>query len=182
MEWRKTKISENYEVSNTGLVRTCDRYIKTKGGSKRLCKGCILKPYADKDGYLRVGIHIEGKQITRGVHQLVAETFIPNDEGLPVIDHINGNNQDNNVENLRWCTVCDNNSTEIAKSRKSNAAYSRIDNKVKIRQYSTDGEPIKDFNSSMDIQRELGFDRSSIIRVCQGKQKTSYGYKWGYLD
>lgn len=32
MEWRKTKISENYEVSNTGLVRTCDRYVKTKGG------------------------------------------------------------------------------------------------------------------------------------------------------
>ena len=178
MEWRTTTISDYYEVSDNGLVRSIDHYVNSKGGSVRLAKGKLLKQYPDRDGYFRVGIN--GTPV--GVHQLVAMAFIPNPNNLPIVHHINGNNQDNMVENLEWSSVLHNNSEDIARKRKSDAAFSRTDNKVKIRQYSIDGEPIKDFNSSMDIQRELGFDRSSVIRVCQGKQKTSYGYKWVYMD
>ena len=49
-------------------------------------------------GYLQVGIN--GKNYR--VHRLIAETFIPNPEGLREIDHINRNPSDNRVENLRW--------------------------------------------------------------------------------
>lgn len=177
MEWKTTTISNYYEVSNNGLVRSIDRYVDSKGGSKRLAKGKLLKQYPDKDGYFRVGIN--GTPV--GVHKLVALAFIPNPNNLPIVHHINGNNQDNRVENLEWSTVLHNNSEPIARKRKSEGAFKRKDNKKKIRQYSFDGEPIKEFNCLMDIERELGFDRSSIIRVCQGKQKTSYGYKWGYM-
>lgn len=38
------------------------------------------------------------------IHRLVAETFIPNPNNYSDVDHINGNTQDNRVENLRWCT------------------------------------------------------------------------------
>ena len=182
MKWNKTKVSEYYEVSDTGIVKSCDKLVNCKGGSKRLCKGKELKPYQDDDGYYRVGIHCNGKCYTVGVHKLVAEAFIPNPDNKPCIDHINGNRQDNRVENLRWCTVEENNAFELARDRKREAAFKRKDNKVKIRQYSLNGDFIKDFNSSMDVERELGFDRSSIIRVCQGKQKTSYGFKWKYYD
>ena len=182
MEWRRTTISNDYEVSDNGLVRSIDHYVNSKGGSRRLAKGRMLTQYPDKDGYFRVGIHIDGKQTTIGVHKLVAEAFIPNTDNLPVIHHINGNNQDNRAENLEWTTVLYNNSEDIARKRKSESAFKRTDNKKKIRQYTLDDEPIKDFNCSMDIQRELGFDRSAIIRCCQGKQKTSYEYKWDYLD
>lgn len=182
MIWRKTHLSNFYEVSDTGLIKSVDRYVSSKCGSKRLAPGKILKLTEDEDGYYRVGIHCNGKCHTVGVHKLVAEAFIPNPDNKPCIDHINGNRQDNRVENLRWCTVEENNAFELARDRKREAAFKRKDNKVKIRQYSLNGEFIKDFNSSMDIERELGFDRSSIIRVCQGKQKTSYGYNWKYLD
>lgn len=181
MEWRKTRF-DFYEVSDEGLVRSVDRVVNSKGGGTRLCKGRILKQVQDKDGYYTVCIHDRGRQFPMFVHRLVAEAFIPNVEKLPIIHHINGNNQDNNVSNLMWATILFNNSEDIAKKRKSEAAYKRADNKVKIRQYSLDGKFIKEFKSSMDIQRELGFDRSSVTRVCQGKQKTSYGFKWVYLD
>lgn len=41
---------------------------------------------------------------TYRVHRIVAETFIPNPEEKPEIDHINRNPSDNRVENLRWVT------------------------------------------------------------------------------
>ena len=42
------------------------------------------------------------------VHRIVAETFIPNPENKPYIDHINQIRNDNNIENLRWATVAEN--------------------------------------------------------------------------
>lgn len=38
------------------------------------------------------------------VHVLVAKAFIPNPEGLPEVDHLNGDRSDNRVGNLRWAS------------------------------------------------------------------------------
>lgn len=55
-------------------------------------------------GYLYV--RIKGKAYY--VHRLVAETFIPNPDNLPEVDHINRNKSCNSVVagvcNLRWCS------------------------------------------------------------------------------
>ena len=181
MEWRKTKY-EFYEVSDEGLVRSVDKIVNSKGGSKRLCKGRVLRMTEDKDGYYTVCIHDKGEQFPIFVHRLVAEAFIPNIEDLPIVDHKNGNKQDNRLENLRWFTIHQNNSTEIARKRKSVSAFKRKDNKKKIIQYSINGDLIADYDSTMEAERNTNVNHSSIIRCCKGKQKEAGGYIWKYKN
>lgn len=59
---------------------------------------------ADANGYKL--IMFKGKSYR--VHRLVAETFIPNSENKPQIDHIDRDPSNNDVENLRWVTAQEN--------------------------------------------------------------------------
>ena len=70
-----------------------------------------MTPHPNEDGHLHVGLFKDGKTITYSVHRLVAETFIPNPDNLPEVDHRDNNPANNCVTNLRWCT------------RKQNAEY-----------------------------------------------------------
>lgn len=56
------------------------------------------KGWKDSKGYLRASVC--GR--TRRVHRLVAETFIPNPDNKPTVDHISRDRTDNRVCNLRW--------------------------------------------------------------------------------
>lgn len=85
-------------------------YLISKCGKiKSLYKSCkILKPKEDKDGYYGVALSYYGKVFHKRVHRLVAETFLDNPNSLPVVNHKDSNNQNNNVDNLEWCTVLGN--------------------------------------------------------------------------
>ncbi len=95
--WKIIKGYENtYVVSNDGFV-------------KNIFRNRLLKPGSGKLGwYLRVNLTKEKKIKTKYIHRLVAECFIPNPENKKCINHINGNKQDNRVENLEWVTHSEN--------------------------------------------------------------------------
>jgi hypothetical protein len=64
----------------------------------------LLKLGKDGGGYLIVGLHKDGKQYTRKVHQLILETFVgPRPPGMEAC-HNNGDPSDNRLQNLRWDT------------------------------------------------------------------------------
>lgn len=97
-----------YKVSNHGQVKSCDRYVKTRGNGKRLVKGKILKGSLSDNGYLIVGLYRNRKMKNKLVHRLVARAFIPNPENKPEVNHEDGNKLNNCVGNLSWMTEKEN--------------------------------------------------------------------------
>jgi hypothetical protein len=63
----------------------------------------VLKPQFD-GRYLHVTLFSRGIRQIALVHRLVAETFIPNPNHLPCVNHLDGDRLNNRVENLEWCT------------------------------------------------------------------------------
>ena len=97
-----------YQISEDGQVRSLDRWSRCKGDSLKLRKGRIMKLTEDAEGYLGVGLTKDNHQTSFRVNRLVAMTFIPNPENLPLVHHIDCNKQNNCVENLEWVTVSEN--------------------------------------------------------------------------
>lgn len=88
--WKTISDFPNYQVSNTGLV---------KGKTGR-----ILKTFTQNKGYEVATLHNESKRSAkRTVHRLVAEAFIANPTGLPIVNHNDGNKLNNKATNLEWC-------------------------------------------------------------------------------
>lgn len=64
----------------------------------------IVKPYLEKSGHLRYSKKINGKDVKKYIHQMVAEAFIPNPKNKPEVHHKDGNELNNDYRNLMWVT------------------------------------------------------------------------------
>lgn len=98
-----------YSVSNLGRVKSLKRKILTKKGIFLTVNEKIRALTVNKQtGYLMCQIWINNKSKNCTVHRMVAETFIPNPENKPSVNHINSIRTYNMVENLEWCTYSEN--------------------------------------------------------------------------
>lgn len=107
--WKDIKGYEGYyKVSNLGNIKRIETVIRYKNNGLRNYPAKVLKQEKIMEGYLRVVLMKEGVKKRFMSHRLVAEAFIPNTENKPFVNHINGNPNDNRVENLEWCTQSEN--------------------------------------------------------------------------
>ena len=106
-EWKIIEVPEfqgNYEVSSLGRIRTIPHECVDKLGRKRWVTECIKATRLNPKGYKMINVRYNGKHYTFRVHRIVAQTFIPNPDNLPEVNHKDENKQNNSVENLEWCT------------------------------------------------------------------------------
>lgn len=158
-----------YQVSNTGKIRGLDRL----SSCNQFVSGKIKEQRHDKDGYLKVTLCKDGNKKCHSVHRLVATAFIPNPNDFPVINHKDENPQNNNVDNLEWCTVKYNtNYGTCIQRRVAKTRGKRTDDKrcKTIYQYSNEGILINTFLSIGDASRSLNIRKSTIKDILHGRR------------
>lgn len=100
-EWKRIPNYSLYAASKKGYIKT---FNWKNTGTER-----IMKPAPDRLGYLRTMLKNDnGKYCTIKVHRIIAQTFIPNPDNKPQINHINAIKSDNRAINLEWCTQSEN--------------------------------------------------------------------------
>lgn len=175
-----------------------DYTIDTNGNVFSKRKNKYLKQVINKFGYCKVTLQKNKFKKLFSVHRLVANAFIPNLLNLPQVNHINGNKQDNKVENLEWVTPKENmvKAVEtglfenVRKTQRKNAVKNNLAKyhilaneatKKKVIQCDKNNKTINAFNSISDAGRETGISITSISYVCNNKRKTAGGYIWHFV-
>ena len=172
-----------YQVSNYGRVKSLERknifYCGLrKKHLERPTKEKILNYNKSNRGYLQVCLTKDGKSKTYTVHRLVAKAFLPNLKNKKQVNHIDGNKENNNIDNLEWVTSSENNKHAFI------TGLNKPHNMRKVNQYDLQGNFIKQWNSITDFLKEnnLNLKNSNITTCCKGKRKNAYGFIWKYAD
>lgn len=125
-KWTRSKEFENYEISDEGRVRNA----KT---------GRILKPSLDKKGYETVKIKENGRQVTKRVGKLVADTYLDKDPSKSCIRYIDGNKHNNRPDNIE---------------RRSRGKRIRVVETGEV------------YNSISECSKSIGMNKSTISKCC----------------
>lgn len=191
-EWRKIEEFPNYSVSNIGRVRND-------------LTNTLLSGYLAKVGYYMISLLKHNKCIHRSIHRLVAMAFIPNPENKPTVNHIDGNKQNNCVENLEWATYSENNYHAwncIDSSNRRSQLKARLNSPNNV--YFRKGHIVTDemrrkmskvkkkplicietqiiYSCAEEAANYVSVGKQCITHACNGRCKTAGGYHWEYVE
>ena len=176
--------------SETGQIRGNTRL----GSDGRKLKEVLLKPWVQNSGYAVVSLRLEGKTKDFLVHRLIGKTYLSDFKEDLDINHINGNKLDNRLSNLECVTR----SANIRHAYKVGLAYSSEKKKENAKRR---GKAFRELNGKSiamcdlktrnvlevfevmaDAYKKYGYQVSAISRAASGKQKSSYGYFWKWIE
>lgn len=176
--WKPIIGFPNYAVSNHGRVYSFTRE-EICNGVIRMRHGRILIPRLGNQGYYYVGLCRNNKVITKKVHRLVAENFLPNPSNLECVNHKDECRTNNTVENLEWCTTAYNVTYGGAK-RKVQEKFIETGWAKIVEQYDEQGNFISEFSSIADAARNTVCSKAGICACCRGNRTSDNGFIWRY--
>lgn len=182
--WKDIKGFEGfYQISNKGRLASFYRGVFH-----------ILSNKNSKGGYFSVVLHGDkGKRKYTRIHRLVYETFvgeIPKGKKYH-IHHINGNKQDNRLENLIYLSSSEHQQKHINENPKilnGMINYNKHIRPKRIEQYGLDGKYIATYENSCDASVSTGVCQRNILQVANkepynknGKiRKQAGGFIWKF--
>jgi hypothetical protein len=170
--WKTYPEFDFIQGSNLGRVKTLDHWVIYKNGSKRLIKGHILPQQCDRYGYMKVQLHVSGKNVPRKTHRIVASCFLANPKHLPEVNHKDCNPKNNCANNLEWVTHQEN----IAYRDKLGHTARHNKPKKPVIAVNLKTSEVLRFESRREAGRQLNIDNRSIYAVVNGRLKQAGGY------
>jgi len=142
-----------YSVTADGRIWS---HAKSMGLSRH--GGRWLKPSL-VNGYPTVALFSNQKQKMMPLHRAVALAWIPNPNGKPQVNHINGNQSDPRFENLEWCTVTENITHAYANGLRPSIRKLTDPQKLEIRDLSKNGM------RGCDLAKRFSVSSATVSRV-----------------
>ena len=146
----------DYAVSNHGRVIS-------------IMTGKELRPRPNSYGHLRVSLRQSGRTIDRMIHQLVAEAFLSGYEDGVKIRHLDEDNGNNYVENLRFLG-----GKRLGQLRKTGDHI--VVRRVRVVELD------KEFVSVREVAKAINGDPSTIYRVLSGGRGSHKGYTFEMVE
>lgn len=164
---------EKYEISNMGNLRNKER-------------NHIYKNTNKNGDYFSIVLTYKGMKKSTRIHRLVAETFIPNPNKYPCVNHKDFNKQNNKVDNLEWCTYSDNTKHAIKNNKECLRGIKRYNRNKSfnkygyIYQYDKNNNFIGKYRDTQEAYKKTGVCSRNILQ-CINKQQgrtQAGGYVW----
>lgn len=166
--WGGLKDFPLYEISTLGRIRS-----NYKQQPKYLKKQIA-------NGYESIKLYYKGKSYFRYIHRLVAETFLPNPDRLPQVNHKNENKLDNSLSNIEWCDAYYNTHYGSRNYRIGLSGAGTKKPQHMVFQFTLDNELVNTFKNASAAEKSTHIHHSYILKCCKGLSKTAGGYKWNY--
>lgn len=171
--WEDIKDYEGvYKISNFGNIKRIDKH--------KL--GRILSYNKDTTRYPTATLCKNKTRKSVNIHRIVAQTFIPNTENKPCVNHLNGIKTDNRIDNLEWVTYSENikHSLKVLKQRHNRVGLFGKRNPCSkaVLRFTKSGEYLDSFGGMIDAERCIGINHRRISDCCNGRKKTAGGFVW----
>lgn len=172
-----------YKVSNLGKIKSLTRSVFCKKKA-RVFNGKIMSLQDNRRGYMTVLLRINGKEKRKYVHRLVCESFLNNTENYKQVNHKDGIRNNNNLNNLEYCTASYN-----AKHSYSNLnrvrphigkTYELSFNSKPIIQYDLNMNFINRYSCSKEASEKTNTHYTCISMVLNKKRKKANNFIWIY--
>lgn len=142
--WKPYRNGSAYEVCSTGDIRnmeTQELLLDVMPGMVEMVLGAFGTTLRKRD-------------------TIIAETFHTRPAGKVYLNHIDGDENNCNADNLEW----------IVQSSKAKPVV----------QYDPNGDLVRTYGSISDAAHRTGASYQGILYSCTGRQKSAGGYYWKY--